>query len=160
MLNLPANISWSHAIIYGDEPAAVGDNQRLVYDSVFSIQPHDQWTFLVNFDYGIEQGASVVRPGTDGEWVGVAGYLHYDATDQLGLTVRGEVFDDKDAVRDPLGTGVAQTLYEITLTTAYKLTPALETRLEYRYDKSNKSGGFAAGENNQSTIATEVIYQF
>lgn len=163
VLSLPGNISWSHAIIYGDEPdAAVGDNQRLVYDSVFSIQPHDQWTFLINFDYGIEQGASVVKPGTDAEWIGVAGYVHYDASDRLGLTVRGEVFDDKDALRDPLKTAIAQsqTLFETTLTAAYKLTPALEARLEYRYDKSNRTGGFAAGRNNQSTVATEVIFQF
>ena len=90
----------------------------------------------------------------------MAGYVHYDVSDRLGLTVRGEVFDDKDAVRPPLGTGTAQTLFETTLTAAYKLTPALETRLEYRYDKSNKIGGFAAGRNNQSTVATEVIFQF
>ena len=150
--SLPGKISWSHAIIYGDEPdAAVGDNQRLVYDSVFSIQPHDQWTFLINFDYGIEQGTSVVNPGTDAEWVGVAGYIHYDASDQLGLTVRGEVFDDKDALRDPLKTAIAQsqTLFETTLTAAYNLTPALEARLEYRSDKSNSTGGSPAGTNNQ-----------
>ncbi|MEE8492943.1 MAG: porin, partial [Nitrospirales bacterium] len=161
VLNLPGNISWSHAIIYGDEKATVGDNQRVVYDSVFSIQPHDQWTFVINFDYGNEQGASVVKPGTDAEWIGVAGYIHYDASDQFGLTVRGEVFEDTDGFRNPLNlmTGIKQTLYEVTLTGAYKLTPALETRLEYRYDDSSKSGGFG-GENNQSTIATEVIFQF
>ncbi len=164
VLNLPGNISWSHAIIYGDEPDGMGmggDNQRVVYDSVFSIQPHDQWTFVINFDYGNEQGASVVKPGTDAEWIGVAGYIHYDASDQLGLTVRGEVFEDTDGFRDPLSlpTAIKQTLYEVTLTGAYKLTPALETRLEYRYDDSSKSGGFG-GENNQSTIATEVIFQF
>ena len=191
VLNLPHEISWSNAIVFGDEHRELGeagaeakaarlertsfspisispsdlmiaataadvthDDQRIVYDSILTFQPHKQWTLMANFDYGSEQGTG--KGGSDSEWVGVAGYAHYDATDRLGLTVRSEIFDDVDGAR----TGMEQTLFETTLTAGYKLTPAMETRLEYRYDASNHDGFFGPDEDNQSTIAAELIFTF
>ncbi len=191
VLNLPHNVSWSNAIVFGDEHRELGeagaeaeiarlartsfspisispsdlmigataadvkhDDQRIVYDSIITYQPHKQWTLMANFDYGSEQGTG--KGGSDSEWVGVAGYTHYDATDRLGLTVRSEIFDDMDGAR----TGIEQTLFETTLTAGYKLTPAMETRLEYRYDASNHDDFFGQGEDNQSTIAAELIFTF
>ncbi len=191
VLNLPYGISWSNAIVFGDEHRELGeageeaeaaraamasfspvsispsdlmiaatagdvthDDQRLVYDSILSFQPHDQWTFMVNFDYGTEQGTG--QHESAAEWIGAAGYAHYDATERLALTLRTEVFDDKDGVR----TGLVQTLFETTLTAGYQVTPALETRLEYRYDATNHDGFFGPGEDDQSTIAAQIIFEF
>ena len=130
------------------------DDQRIVYDSILTYQPHTQWMLMANFDYGSEQGTGT--GGSDSEWVGVAGYAHYDATDRVSLTLRAEIFDDMDGAR----TGIEQTLFETTLAAGYKLTPAMETRLEYRYDASNHNGFFGPGEDNQSTIAAELIFTF
>ena len=150
------NISWSHAIIYGDEPVDSGQTERVVYDTVLSLQATDQLSFIANFDYGNEQGTSLITPGEDSDWFGGAGYVHYAATDRLGFTLRGEVFKDDDGSR----TGMQQTLYETTITTAYKLTSALETRFEYRHDESSATGFFADGKDYQNTIAAEVIFTF
>ena len=57
------------------------DDQRIVYDSILTYQPHTQWMLMANFDYGSEQGTGT--GGSDSEWVGVAGYPHYDATDSV-----------------------------------------------------------------------------
>jgi len=60
------------------------------------------------------------------------------------------------------GVGVVQTLWETTWTLQYKPVPALMTRIEYRYDHSNKNvflnGDHAA--NNQSTLGFQVVYLF
>jgi len=60
----------------------------------------------------------------------------------------------------PLGT--AQTLWETTWTLQYKPMPQLQTRVEYRYDHSNKNV-FLQGTtatNNQSTLAFSVAYMW
>ena len=58
--------------------------------------------------------------------------------------------------------GIAQTLWETTITLLYKPVPSLMTRLEYRYDKSNKNT-FQIGDraaSYQNTLAFEAIYLF
>ncbi len=152
------NVSWSNAVIYGDEPTSDGVTQveRFVYDTVVAMDATDKLSFMLNFDYGSEKGTSLVNTGSDAEWYGAAAYAHYVYTDRIGFTVRSEVFRDADGVR----TGMQQTLTETTLTTAYKLTSALETRLEFRHDESSEPGFFAAGKDHQNTIAAELIFSF
>jgi hypothetical protein len=60
------------------------------------------------------------------------------------------------------GTGQTQTLWETTFTLQYKPAPALMTRTEFRYDKSDHNV-FLQGDkpvNNQSTLSFSVVYLF
>jgi len=60
----------------------------------------------------------------------------------------------------PIGT--PQTAWENTFTLQWKPVPALQTRVEYRYDHSNKNN-FIHGDratNNQSTLGFSVAYMF
>ena len=106
----------------------------------------------------------------------------------FSLRVRGELFEDAGGGRTcvnspnfngggnncaglsgltvlsntPAVPGIAQTLYEGTVTIQYKPAPSLITRTEFRYDKSNKDM-FLQGDkavNNQSTLAFSVVYLF
>jgi hypothetical protein len=57
---------------------------------------------------------------------------------------------------------IAQTLWEFTPTLQFKPTPSLITRVEFRYDKSDKNV-FLYGSrpvNNQETLSFEVMYLF
>ena len=56
----------------------------------------------------------------------------------------------------------AQTLWETTWTLQYKPVPSLITRIEGRYDKSNKTPFLRGSEatNNQEQLGFEVIYLF
>ncbi len=83
----PASISPSDLMIAATAGDITHDNQRFVYDSLLTYQPHKQWTFMTTFDYGSEQEA--------GGWIRVAGHTHYAATDKIGLTLRSEIFDDQ-----------------------------------------------------------------
>ena len=60
------------------------------------------------------------------------------------------------------GVGQPQTLWEGTFTLQWKPAPALMTRTEFRYDKSNHNvflnGG--APSNNQQTMSFSVVYLF
>jgi hypothetical protein len=60
------------------------------------------------------------------------------------------------------GIGQPQTLWETTWTLQYKPAPALMTRVEYRYDHSNKAV-FLDGDttrNYQNTLSFSVVYLF
>ncbi len=60
------------------------------------------------------------------------------------------------------GGGIAQTLWETTYTLQYKPTPSLITRMEFRYDKSNKDVFLNGNDptNNQETLSFQVVYLF
>ncbi len=185
-LNPFDSLSWTHAIYYGSEQTEVTSLQRFFYDTVLTYTPSSRFKFVTQFDYGNEQqdgtkGAALASrtagladnifptvqqsdaflAGNGGDWNTVVGYANYTPTDKFGLTLRGERFNDTDGAR----TGIDQTLYGLTLTGAYNLTPDLLTRLEYRYDISNQDvfGTDSATDplaNNQSTIAAQIIYMF
>lgn len=115
-------------------------------------------------------------------WDGIAAYAIHDFTDQWSFRLRGEIFEDAGGARTCGGTfnnaggtntcfgatnttaamPVAQTLWEFTPTLQFKPVPSLITRLEFRYDKSNKNvfQYGTAPTNHQETASFEVIYLF
>jgi hypothetical protein len=58
--------------------------------------------------------------------------------------------------------GQAQTVWETTFTLQYKPVPQLQTRMEFRYDKSDQNSFLRGSEavNNQQTLAFSVAYLF
>jgi hypothetical protein len=112
----------------------------------------------------------------------LAAYLIHDFTDQWSFRFRGEIFEDAGGSRLCTGTWnnaggtntcagatnttaatpVAQTVWEFTPTLQFKPVPALITRLEFRYDKSDKNVFLYGTQptNNQETLSFEVIYLF
>ena len=110
----------------------------------------------------------------------------------FSLRVRGEIFEDAGGARTCVGgvnvsggtntcatypgavgpgaalgfagtgSGTPQTLWETTWTLQYKPAPALATRIEYRYDHSNRDV-FLDGQtpkNHQQTLGFSVVYLF
>ena len=118
-------------------PELEDDNhtKRNVFDVVAILKPTRALTLGVNGDYGTEAGTSVVNPGSDATWKGIAGYATLAVTSRFSLALRGETFRDDDGVR--LGTGTKATLSEATFTPTYKFTDHVVLRGEVRYDKAS-----------------------
>ena len=150
------------------------DAERVQVGGIFDVQVTDQLELVLEGYYGNQ--ANPDGPGTaNARWNGVAGYFIYDFTEQWGLHVRTEVFEDEDPTRaiafSCAGGGgnalacadsVPQTLWETTWTVQYKPVPNLITRAEFRYDKSDRltfQDGAGVG-NNQTTLAAEAIFLF
>jgi hypothetical protein len=143
-------------------PEAANDNHtnRNVFDIVATLKPTSRVTLGVNGDYGIERGASVVNPGSDAKWKGIAGYATLGVTDKFSIALRGETFHDPGGTR--LGTGTNATLSEATLTPAFKFTDHVLLRGEVRYDSANqpilaKRATFA---EKQTTVGVNVIFVY
>lgn len=173
-------------LFWGPEGTTVGGAAGNIIQGggILSLAATDQTSFVLEGYYANQEGANAVITGKNARWNGVAGYLIHDFTDRWGVRVRGEIFEDAGGSRSCLGTGAAsattsgktntcfsgttavagidQTLWETTYTLQYKPVPSLITRLEFRYDKSNKNT-FQFGTrsaNHQETLSGEVIFLF
>lgn len=129
---------------------------RFLTDTVITIKPMKNLTFVVNPDWASQSGAA--SDGSKAKWYGVAGYVKYDFSDMVSGTVRAEYFNDKDGFR----TGIAQKVKEVTLTPEFRVAKNLIVRPEYRHDWSDMNefdsqhGTF--DKKNQDTIALGVMY--
>jgi hypothetical protein len=144
----------------GPELANDNHSNRNVFDLAAILKPTNTLTLGVNGDYGKENGTSLVNPGSDATWKGIAGYATLALTNKFSVALRGETFHDEDGVR--LGTGTRATLSEGTFTPTYKFTDHVLLRGEARYDKANqpilnKRGTLA---DKQTTVAANVIFVY
>ena len=180
-------IGMTGFFFWGDEaPRTTNvDMDLILTGGILTLQATEQTSFVVEAYYANQANASGIgpaqNPAQNARWNGVAGYLIHDFTDKWGLRVRGEIFEDASGARTCTGTTslpkanvcfgatgaapaapIAQTLWETTFTLLYKPVKSMMTRLEYRYDKSNKNT-FQIGNrpaNHQNTLAFEAIYLF
>jgi hypothetical protein len=146
--------------IGGPEIANDNHTNRNVFDVVAILKPSKALTLGINGDYGKENGTSLVNPGSDATWKGIAGYATLALTDKFSVALRGETFHDDDGVR--LGTGTRARLSEGTFTPAFKLTNHVLLRGEVRHDRSNQPilEKRATLADRQTTIGANVIFVY
>jgi hypothetical protein len=175
------NVGVSVFGFWGPEGNARGEatRDRMQVGGILDVQATDQLELVLEGYYGNQ--ADYDGPGSgNARWNGVAGYAIYDFNDQWGLHVRAEVFEDAAGNFSCGGTDTdpssgnaqvcpdwptrseGQTLWETTWTLQYKPVPNLITRMEFRYDESDRAT-FQDGDgvsNSQSTLAGEMIFLF
>jgi len=146
--------------IGGAEIANDNHTNRNVFDVVAILKPTKTLTLGVNGDYGIENGTSIVNPGSDATWKGIAGYATLALTNKFSVALRGETFHDEDGVR--LGTGTKATMSEGTFTPAYKFTDHVLLRGEVRFDTANQPIFAKQGtlSDKQTTVGANVIFVY
>ncbi len=165
----------------GFDPSA----KRTVVGSIITVKPTDKDTIVLEPYYGNEANASTIRTARNARWNGLGAYLIHDFNDQWSFRFRGEIWEDAGGARACTGavlgtttfiTGVpggwntcapgiapvSQTLWENTYTLQYKPVPSLITRVEFRYDHSNRNVFLNGGDpsNNQETLSFQVVYLF
>ena len=146
-------------LMNGREVVVSGEDvrtNRFLSDTVITVKPVKNLTFVVNPDYATQSGAAA--DGSDAKWWGVAGYLKYDFSNLFSSAIRAEYFDDMDGFR----TGTPQKAKEITLTPEFRVAKNLIVRPEYRHDWSDKnvfdSHDTTTDKKSQDTIALGVMY--
>ena len=147
---------------YGAEQAGNDHDHRGLVTALITVSPWEDWTFMLDLDYGSEENAGVgTRVGEDAEWLGAALYAKYAIAEEWYAATRLEIFDDDDGAR--LGI-VDQTFEEATLPLGWKPIAHAEVRLEYRHDWSDEDvfdeGDDLGTEDAQDTLSFEVIYRF
>lgn len=151
------SLSFALSAYIGNEP--VGYNltaQRQLLDAVVTWAPVDALTLILNYDYAKQKDG--YGPGQDTSWTGLAGYAIYAVNDMWKLTLRAEVFNDKDGFQTYAETCVntgdgydckdGQKWKEATLSLSYSPVKAVEIRMDAREDWSN---AYFFGKVNEST---------
>jgi len=158
--------------------------KRFANGLILTLKPTDKDTVVFE-PYYVNEASNPVAAATgkpNARWNGLAGYLIHDFTDQWSFRLRGEIFEDAGGSRTCGGTWnnaggtntcagatnttaanpVPQTLWEFTPTLQYKPVPSLITRVEFRYDKSDKNVFLYGSQptNHQETLSFEVMYLF
>ena len=146
--------------------------RRDLIDAVATWNATSKLTLILNADWA-DQVHGVVR--TDGSlgtatWYGVAGYANYQLEPQWAVSLRAEVFDDKDGYRTGIVGG--QTWSEGTVTLRYLPSAHIELRAEGRYDHSNgnnfvndglaftSSSGALGVKSDQASFGLEGVFKF
>ena len=156
-----APVSVTLSYVGGPEKTDTTGYVRHMYDVVATWKVADALTLGINGDYGVENGASLVTPGTSAVWKGIAGYARLDATSKFSLALRGETFHDGGGTR--LAAGSAATVSELTLTPSYRVGTHFVVRSDVRFDHANlplfsKDAGVATG--NQRTVTFNAVFVY
>ncbi|MDX1982207.1 MAG: porin [Bryobacteraceae bacterium] len=151
-------VSWYNTYYVGPEKTATNKGIRHFWDTVLNLNPSDQASFYVNFDYGVDKKA--VNSGPDNDWWGIAFAHRYAVNDWFALSPRVEYYKDSKGFI----TGTEQALKEFTMTAEFKMKENFITRLEYRRDWSDKPfydrGNELANAKNMSTLTLGFIAYF
>lgn len=167
--------SWTAQIYNGKEHVDSTDltspnTDRFLFDTVATIKATDDLSFVLNYDYGKQKDA--IGSTKDAKWTALIGYVNYNFTEQWHMSLRAEVFDDKDgyklALTDPTGTEISKKTKEVTLTVGYAPSANFEVRGEVRRDKSDKDAfvktqDLVSGDSftdKQTVVALEAYYKF
>ncbi len=171
---LPAEFTaLSVNAVYGPEKPDNNDDQRLLLSADFTLQPVRSVILGGEFNYGIEENSAPA--GGDADWIGgvLTGFLQL--ADGFGVTLRYDVFDDRDGSR----TGGARTLQSFTVApmlfykravtgifstvpqTSFAL-PEFALRAALRYNKSNDEffADDAGLRDDQTSVVLEGVFIF
>jgi len=99
--------------LFGPEGAQGETHDRYLLSVDYSWQPVPDLILAGEANLGGDKDG--VAPGEDANWVGATVTVFRRLAPRVGITARGEVFDDKDGAR----TGVAQTLSSFSIAPAY-----------------------------------------
>lgn len=133
------------------------DNRRLI-DLVGTYQVTDEVKFGVHALTGVERFSQGLEIPYTANWNGLVLYLETDLTDNFGLNLRQEWFNDPQGAR----TGVAQNLRGFTISPTWQITEDILLRLDYRIDNSSQPVFDKRGilVNQQPTLYFNQVLRF
>lgn len=129
---------------------------------------NDWLSIAMDLLYGSQSHAPIESGETNASWLGWALYGRVSPSKNLAFALRFERFEDRSGFAlnsftevDP---DLAQSISAVTLTSSYEFDPSFLGRLEYRMDKSDRSGFFVSREGTptdfDNTLSVQAIAEF
>jgi hypothetical protein len=150
-------------IVNGFSDSTFGDRQTSGYVGATLATPVNNLKIGAAFDY-LDVDSTFGDDGT--AWV-IALYSSFQATEKLGLHLRGEYVDDSAGFFANGIPGTGFKTWEFTGTLQYDLWKNVLSRLEVRWDHSDSgrlfgssSGSLAPTRKNATMLAANLIYKF
>jgi hypothetical protein len=135
------------------------ESKNSQYDVVFTAKLSDKF----NLAYNGTLNKTKQQSGSSANWGGSAFYLNFDPLEKLGLTLRSEIFNDKNKLAAlasaPFGTSIFANTVSINLKAAKGLTIVPELRLESAGKKVFLDKG-GLGSSGASSFVLAAYYKF
>jgi hypothetical protein len=147
-------------VITGVEGFHDNSDYRTVFDGVVTYALSDQLTLAWNGDYGWQADGDSSGNGT-ADWCGMAVYASYKINDMFTLQGRADYFSDGNGAR-----GIGATTESLTFGVNIHPFPSnqwasgLVFRPEIRWDHASEDIFNDGNDDNQYTIAGDIIYAF
>ncbi len=129
------------------------------YDVVFTAKLSDKFNLAYNGTLNKTKPLS----GSSANWGGSAFYLNFDPLEKLGVTLRSEIFNDKNKLAAlgsaPFGTSIFANTLSVNLKAAKGLTIVPELRLESAGKKVFLDKG-GLGSTGTSSFVLAAYYKF
>ncbi len=136
-------------LISGDMSDVGPSINQTMYSVVATHDFSDKIHYVFQHDYGVQEG--------NGDWFGVNQYLTFDLTDQFGIGLRGEWFNDKGATR--VGNRGAN-YGAISVGVNYSPVSWFKLRPEFRVDLADEKVFNGDSEDSQISLAMDMIVTF
>ncbi len=136
-------------LISGDMSDVGPSINQTMYSVVATHDFSDKIHYVFQHDYGVQEG--------NGDWFGVNQYLTFDLTDQFGIGLRGEWFNDKGATR--VGSRGAN-YGAISVGVNYSPVSWFKLRPEFRVDLADEKVFNGDSEDSQISLAMDMIVTF
>jgi len=153
--------SLTLATVVGDVDGTATSAERWVYSIVGTHDFSDSLHLLIQHDQGEEENAAGV---VTNNWYGINSYITYDVSDNLGVAVRGEWFQDGTRIGGAIadgGNGTGQgDYYAITGGVNYHVNNWLKVRPEIRYDWSSNNAFDAGNKDDQLLVSIDTVITF
>ena len=153
--NATKKLSITENYFFGPEQTKDNGDFRHITDTVIAYTATPKLSLQANVDYGRETKWLATNHSAD--WSGVAGYVRYAFTPKVALAGRYEYFNDHDG----WATATPQHMQEVTATVERKIATHMISRLEYRYDASNRNFFDQSGTSlvkNQNTVLAGLMF--
>jgi hypothetical protein len=114
-----------------EQPTGLDVGKKTVFDLILSQQLTEAFSLVLNAEYGQERLVTGLPV-----WKGVAVYGRYVLNGKSAVSIRGEIFGDREGYATGLGI-LNLEVREVTGTYEYRFAEALLVRAEARYDYAN-----------------------
>ncbi len=149
--------SLTVAAVVGDvvDDSNTATTERWVYSVVATHDFSDSLHLLIQHDQGEDTG------NVEASWYGVNSYITYDVSDNLGVAIRGEWFQDGGRVTSTTATTAGTDYYAITGGVNYSVTNWMKVRPEIRYDWAGGKNAFDnSTKDDQLLVSIDTVITF
>lgn len=141
-------------LISGDtDDGSSSKNNTTMYSIVATHDFSESLHYVFQHDYGVQEGNR-----RDGDWFGVNQYLTYDISDQIGVGLRAEWFNDKGGANRVNAVGANYLAASIGVN--YSPISWFTFRPEVRFDWADEDVFNGNKDDGQISIAMDMVLSF